>query len=203
MQKIFPYRLFLFATLAASLAFGSCANLNIHNYYRRHGSSLDSIETTYRLAYARKRFSIEFTDRSFEHVSLELVTDTLTYIYEYSIGDQRMEDTLLKFGYDPGPIHTLIAGMRERECTWINNLDYYTGETRHSLIYISLWPRAFNSPFVNKKYYILTYFSQPQYFDGEGNLLVGRRLRRVRRINGDIYHRINDQVCYTISGRFR
>jgi hypothetical protein len=203
MHKTLPYRILLFTCLVASLAFGSCASLNVHNYYRRHRSSLDSIETTYRLAYAKKRFSIEFTDRSFDHVSLELMTDTLTYIYEYTIGESRMQDTLLKFGYEPSPINAIIASMRGRECTWIDNLDYYTGETRHSLIYISLWPRAFNSPFVNKKYYILTYFSQPQYFDNEGNLLVGRRLRRVRRINGDVYHRINDQVCYTISDRFR
>ena len=93
--------------------------------------------------------------------------------------------------------------MRTRECTWIDNLDYYTETNKHSLIYISLWPRRFNSPFVNKKYYILTYFQQPQYFDSEGRLLVGRRLRRIRKINGDVYHRINDRVCYTISDRFR
>ena len=57
--------------------------------------------------------------------------------------------------------------------------------------------------FVNKKYYILTYFQQPQYFDSEGRLLVGRRRRHIRKINGDVYHRINDRVCYTISDRFR
>jgi hypothetical protein len=181
----------------------SCAKLNISNYYRRHRPILDSIEHTYRDAYLRKPFSIAFTDRSFDHVSLELVTDTLTYIYEYRFDETRLPDTLKKYGYDTTAIGWLIRNMRTRECTWIDNLDYYTETNKHSLIYISLWPRRFNSPFVNKKYYILTYFQQPQYFDSEGRLLVGRRLRRIRKINGDVYHRINDRVCYTISDRFR
>ena len=189
--------------LTILLLFSSCTTLNIANYYHRHKQSLDGIEDTYRSAYQKKPFSIEFTDRSFNRVSLELVTDTLTYIYEYQVGEPRMQDTLIKFGYDTTAVNYLIRTMQTRLCTWIDNLDYYTDTARHSLIYISLWPRRFNFAFVNKKYYILTYFQRPQYFDSEGRLLVGRRLRRVRKINGDVYRRINDRVCYTISDRFR
>jgi hypothetical protein len=189
--------------LAVLLLFSSCTTLNIANYYHRHKQSLDGMEGTFRSAYQKKPFSIEFTDRSFNRVSLELITDTLTYIYEYQVGEPRLQDTLKKYGYDTTAINYLIRNMQTRECTWIDNLDYYTETTKHSLIYISLWPRRFNFAFVNKKYYILTYFQQPQYFDGEGRLLVGRRLRHVRKINGDVYHRINDRVCFTISDRFR
>jgi hypothetical protein len=161
------------------------------------------METTFRAAYREKPFSIEFTSRSFNRVSLELITDSLTYIYEYQVGEPRLQDTLKKFGYDTTAVNSLIRVMQHRSCTWIDNLDYYTDTTRHSLIYISLWPKKFNFAFVNKKYYILTYFQRPQYFDSEGRLLVGRRLRHIRKINGDVYHRINDRVCYTISDRFR
>jgi hypothetical protein len=56
---------------------------------------------------------------------------------------------------------------------------------------------------VNRKYYILTYFPQPQYYDDEGRLLVGRRLRRIRKINAETYRRVTDKVAYTISDRFR
>ena len=189
--------------LAVLVLFSSCTTLNIANYYHRHKQSLDSMEDTFRNAYQKKPFSIEFTDRSFNRVSLELITDTLTYIYEYQVGEPRLQDTLKKYGYDTTAINYLIRTMQNRECTWIDNLDYYTDTTKHSLIYISLWPRRFNFAFVNKKYYILTYFQQPQYFDSEGRLLVGRRRRHIRKINGDVYHRINDRVCYTISDRFR
>jgi hypothetical protein len=191
------------AAITLLILAASCTRLNITNYYHRHRSTLDGIEETYRNAYTKKPFTIEFTDRSFDRVSLELVTDTLTYIYEYQIGEPRLQDTLLKYGYDTTAIAWLIDNMRSRKCTWIDNLDYYSETNKHSLIYISLWPRALNSPFVNKKYYILTYFQQPQYFDSEGRLLVGHRLRRIRKINGDVYHRINDKVCFTVSDRFR
>jgi len=181
----------------------SCTSLNITNYYHKHQGTLDSIEQCYKKAYHEKPFSIEFTDRPFNHVSLELNTDTLTYIYEFALNEPRMQDTLRKYSYNAIAIDTLIAKMRSMQCTWVNNLDYYTDEQRHSLIYVSLWPRIFNLPFVNKKYYILTYFSLPQYFDREGNLLVGRRLRRVRKINGETFKKINSRVCYTLSDRFR
>jgi hypothetical protein len=196
----FIYRLFLLAALAAT---GSCTSLNITRYYHRHHYTLDGMEQTFQKAYRQKPFSIEFTDRPFDHVSLELMTDTLTYIYEFAVGEPRLQDTLLKYGYDTAAINNLVTNMRSMECTWINNLDYYAGETRHSLVYISLWPKRFNSPFVNKKYYILTYFSQPQYFDADGDLMAGRRLRHVRKINGETFRKINAKVCYTISAQFR
>src|ERR1700722_4313775 len=172
------YRLFLLATLASA---ASCTSLNITNYYHKHRSTLDGMEQIYLNAYNTKPFSIEFTDRPFDHVSLELTTDTLTYIYEFAVGEPRLQDTLQKYGYDTAAINNLVTNMRSMECTWINNLDYYADETRHSLVYISLWPKRFNSPFVNKKYYILTYFAQPQYFDADGDLMTGRRLRHIRK----------------------
>jgi hypothetical protein len=191
--------LFILATLTLS----ACTSLNITNYYHRHHDTLDGIARVYTKAWHNRHFSIEFTDHSFDHVSLEFDTDTLTYIYEFAVGEPRMQDSILKYGYDTGAINNLIFNMQSMECTWINDLDYYTDTTRHSLVYISLWPKAFDLPFVNKKYYILTYFSQPQYFDMEGNLMTGRRLRRIRKINGETFKKINDKVCYTISAQFR
>jgi len=181
----------------------SCKTLNISRYYHTHQSVLDSIGQVYAQAYKQKPFSIEFTDRKFDRLSLELTTDTLTYIYEFWVGEDRMKDTLRKYGFDTHAVDNLITNMRSVDCTWINNLDYYTEERKHSLTYVTLWPRAFNFPFVKKKYYILTYFQQPQYFDSEGNLLMGRRLRRIRKINAEVFRRINDKVCYTLSDRFR
>ncbi|HXB06139.1 MAG TPA: hypothetical protein VNW04_03465 [Puia sp.] len=206
MRTISPYRPFIAAFLAgAALLTGatSCAKLNITNYYHKHRPALDSIEDTYRRAYNKKPFSIEFTDRPFDRVSLELITDTLTYIYEYHIGETRLQDTLRKYGYDTLPVDWLINRMRSMNCTWIDKLDYYSEDQRHSLIYLSLWPRTFNSPFVNKKYYILTYFQQPQYFDSQGRLLTGRRRRHIRKINAAVFLRLNDKTAYTISDRFR
>jgi hypothetical protein len=203
MRTKIPYQLLLVAAFLIVAGTSSCTKLNISRYYRRHHPALDSIEDTYRAAYGKKPFSIEFTDRPFDRVSLELITDSLTYIYEYRVGETRLQDTLKKYGYDSIPIDWLIARMRTMNCTWIDKLDYYAEEQRHSLIYLSLWPRAINSPFVNKKYYILAYFQQPQFFDTQGRLLTGRRRRHVRKINAEVYFRLTDKTAYTISDRFR
>ena len=197
------YRLPATVALLGVILSSSCTTLNIKNYYHHHRPTLDSIEETFRQACQAKPFSIEFTDRSFDRVSLGLITDTLTYIYEYGVGESRLQDTLIKYGYDPIPIRWLIGHMQKMNCTWIDRLDYYGDTARHSLVYISLWPRSFDKPFVNKQYYILTYFQQPQYFDSEGRLLTGRRMHHIRKINAEVYRRINDKVCYTTSGRFR
>ena len=96
-----------------------------------------------------------------------------------------------------------INQMKAINCVWINNLDYYADEQKLNMVFLSMKPLLWRLPFSDKKYYILTFFSQPQYFDSEGRVLANRRQRRLRRINDDIFRRINDKVCYTISERFR
>src|ERR1051325_3567706 len=67
------YRILFFAALVQTW---SCTSLNITNYYHKHRSTLDSIESVYKTAYAKKPFSIEFPDRPFSRLSLELITDS-------------------------------------------------------------------------------------------------------------------------------
>jgi hypothetical protein len=172
-------------------------------YYYDNQQILDSIENSYSHLYLKHPFSLEFTDKNFSYISIEIITDTLRYIYEFHVNEPRLTDTLRTYGLDEQGIYNLMKQMKEVHCTWINNLDYYTDENKKSLTFISIRPLALNSPFNYKKYYILTYFSQPQYFDSEGRLLDNRTLRKLRRINDDIFRRINDRVCYTISERFR
>ncbi|MHA4806507.1 hypothetical protein ACX0G9_00300 [Flavitalea flava] len=200
MQKNIKYRI-LFFMLGIGIC--SCTSLNITRYYAKNQHKLDSIHETFKKANKQKHFSIEFTDRPFKRVSLELMTDTLTYIYEFGVDEKRMRDTLEKFGFDFPAIASLISQMQSLECTWVNQLDYYGEEQKYSLISVSLWPRGFNLPFVNKKYYILAYFPQRQYFDKKGTLLTGRRRKRIRQINSEIFTKLSDTVCYTLSDRFR
>lgn len=200
MQYYRTYRI-LFFILGVTVC--SCTSLNITRYYAKNQTKLDSIHETFKKAYKKKPFSIEFTDRPFNRVSLELMTDSLTYIYEFGVEEERLQDTLIKYGFDAPAISGLITQMRSMECTWVNKLDYYGDEQKHSLISVSLWPRGFNLPFVNKKYYILAYFPQRQYFDSKGTLLTGRRRRRIRQINAETFKKLSDTVCYTLSDRFR
>jgi hypothetical protein len=182
----------------------SCSPKNIStSYYYQHEKVLDKIEESYKSLTQQSPFTLAFTDKKFNTVSLEIITDTLSYIYEFDVNESRLTDTLTRFRLDAPKIIELIRQMQSIRCTWINNYNYYVDEKKNSLIFMSIKPVALNSLFSYKKFYTLTYFPQPQYFDSEGRLLDKRKIRRLRKINGEIFKRINNKVCYTISGNFR
>lgn len=182
----------------------SCSPKNISTkYYYENEKVLDRIEESYKNLYPKGPFNIGFTSRDFKTISLEIVTDTLSYIYEFGIDEPRLNDTLKAYKLDVAKIDTLIKEMHDIRCTWISYSDYYVDEKKHSLILMSIKPVALKAPFAYAKYYVLTYFPQPQYFDKEGRLLDKRTRRRLRKINGDVFRRINNKVCYAITGHFR
>lgn len=182
----------------------ACSPRNISTkYYFENEKVLDRIEESYKALYPLGPFNIGFTDRAFKTVSLEIITDTLSYIYEFQMNEPRLTDTLLAYNLNAKKINLLINQMHDIRCTWINYADYYVDEKKHNLILMSIKPVALKAPFSYARYYVLTYFPQPQYFDSEGRLLDRRKLRELMKINGEVFHRINNKVCYTVSGHFR
>jgi len=191
--------------VSAGMLLCSCSisKSSLVQYYSKHQKVLDSIEASYKNLYRLNPFSIGFTDRSFNYVSVTIITDTLQYIYDFGVDEPRLKDTLSKYELNETAVIKLIKQMRTVHCTWINNLVYYENTKAQPMTFISIRPIALHAPFMYKKYYILAYFSQPQYFDSEGRLFAGKRKRRLRKINDEVFLRLNDKVCYTISENFR
>ena len=184
--------------------FFSCSPKNISTkYYYENEKILDRIEKTYKELYPKGPFTVGFTNRKFKTISLEIITDTLSYIYQFNIDEHRLADTLVAYKLNVPKIIGLIKEMNSIRCTWINQSDYYVDGKKHSLIFMSIKPYALKAPLSYAKYYVLTYFEQPQYFDSEGRLLDKRKMRRLRKINGETFRRINSKVAYSISGTFR
>lgn len=196
------YGLFFFAVLFFICSCNESKIISSASYYKNE-KTLDSIQHTYNTLNDKSPFWLEFTDKSFNDISIAIITDSIKYIYQFAITETRMADTLQKYHLNIAGIKKLITQMKSIHCTWINNLAYYDNDKKKMLTYISLRPVMENLPFTNTKYFILTYFAQPQYFDGEGRLLAGRKLRKLREINNEIFRRINDKVCYTVSEKFR
>ena len=196
------YGLFFFPVLFFICSCNESKIISSASYYKNE-KTLDSIQHTYNTLNDQSPFWLEFTDKSFNDVSIAIITDSIKYIYQFAITETRMADTLQKYHLNIAGIKKLITQMKSIHCTWINNLAYYDNDKKKMLTYISLRPVMENLPFTNTKYFILTYFAQPQYFDGEGRLLAGRKLRKLRQINNEIFRRINDKVCYTVSEKFR
>ena len=184
--------------------FFSCSPKNISTkYYYENEKALDRIESTYKELYPKGPFTVGFTNRTFKTISLEIISESLSYIYEFNIDEPRLKDTLLAYKLNAEKISYLIHQMQSIRCTWINQAEYYVDGKKHSLILMSIKPYALKAPLSYAKYYVLTYFEQPQYFDSEGRLLDKRKLRRLRKINGETFRRINSKVAYSISGTFR
>lgn len=202
MQNRSSYTILL---LCAIMLICSCATRKAitTNYYYQNEKTLAIIEQSYKALYQQRHFSVEFTDRSFNYISLEFMTDSIKYIYEFEINEPRFQDTLVKYNLPKKGITDLIMQMRSIRCIWINNLDYYTNNQKNNLVFMSIRPVAIHLPFTYEKYFVLTFYTQKQYFDSEGGLLANRRLKKLRKINGETFQRINDKVCYTISERFR
>lgn len=190
--------------LTYSLLTTSCSTRIIsNNYYQEQKETVDSIETRYEKLNALKPFAIAFTDKDFNIISIEMISDTLTRIYEFNTAEQRLADTLLKYNYDTSGIYYLIRKMHQTKITWINSVDYYVNDQPQQLIYLSIKPVTIRYLFSPPKYIALGYFRTAQSFDEKGRLLDNRRTKRIRKIKGQEFYRITDRICYTITEKYR
>ena len=200
--KLLMVTVFIFAILILVSSCRTAKNYSTQ-YYFQHEQVLNNIEASYSAINKKTPFSIAFNNKAFTILTLEIKTDSITYRYEFDASEQRLTDSLLKYNLDAANIKQLIASMQSIRCIWINNLDYYVDDKKKSLVFISIKTSASRSLFGYKKYYILSYFPQPQYFDDQGRLMLRRKRKEIHIINGDIFRRINDKICYTISEQYR
>jgi len=195
----------LFITLIiCSLLATSCSTKIVStNIYQEQKENLDNIERRYEKLNPTNHFSLAFTDKKFNIVSLEMITDTLTRIYEFNVNEQRLADTLLKYNYDTAGIYYLIRKMQQSKVTWINSFDYYVNDQPQQLIILSLKPVTIRYIFSPPKYVALAYFRTNQFFDEKGRLLDNRRTKQVRKIKDQVFYKITDRICYTITDKYR
>lgn len=194
----------LLSFLIFSLLLTSCSTKIVsNNYYQEHKGTVDSIERRYERLNAINPFSLAFTDKKLNIISLEMISDTLTRIYEFNINEKRLADTLIKYHYDTTGIFYLIRKMQLTKVTWINSFDYYFNDQPRQLIILSIKPVTIRYLFSPPKYIALAYFRNAQSFDEKGRLLDSRRTKQLRKIKGQVFYRITDRICYTIMEKYR
>jgi hypothetical protein len=187
-----------------SLLLISCSTKIIsNNYYQQHKGTVDSIESRYEKLNAVNPFSLAFTDKKLNILSLELISDTLTRIYEFNVNENRLADTLIKYDYDTTGVFYLTRKMKSTKVTWINSFDYYVNDQPQQLILLSIKPVTIRYLFSPPKYIVLAYFRTAQSFDEKGRLLDSRRTKVLRKIKGQVFYRITDRICYTIMEKYR
>ncbi len=181
----------------------SCTPTYTAAYYRTNSKMVNAIHDRYRQLYAERRFSLEFRDRTFNYISLEIIRDTIRYIYKFRLDEPYLADTLDKYNFNTASVMKLIEDMRSVKCTWINKMDFYVNRNRESMIYLSVREKKLDSWFKPEKYYTIAFFSQPQQFDARGRVKATARSTQPMRINNAVYRRITDRICYAITENFR
>ncbi len=171
-------------------------------YYKNYEPLLNNLHTIYSAAYITKPLAIAYTDWQYDNVSIELKTDTVKYIYNFNIQDPALYDTLTTYGYSAQVTKVLLQIMKSVRCTWINSIEYNVDGTANNLISIAVHAKSGLLNF-KSKYYVFHYYQQAQYYNEAGKLLNKKKLKQLRKVNNEIFYRITDKVCYTISNKFR
>jgi hypothetical protein len=174
-----------------------------HTYYQENDSLFRSIRSQYKQLYEERPFSVGVKDKSFRHMTFEILTDTIKYVYEFETSEPRFIDTLVKYRFDVDGITHLLNDMQRIHVTWITNLDYYEKMEKKYLVFISIRHKKLKTFMRSEKYFTLALFDEKQYYDAKGRLLDREDARRFHRINGGLFRRINDNVFYSMSLHFR
>jgi len=197
------YNILFVLTAACTVTSCSTAMKFPTRYYNDNKEILDSIRYKYESTYDKKPFHIQFKDKGFRYISFEMLSDTFRYIYNFDLEAHDFADTLYKYNYNTPQIISLIADMSSIRCTWISHLDYYENRQKKNLVFISMRHSELESFFTGEKYYALAFFNERQFFDKQGRLTDKSERKRMREINGQVFHKITDRICYAITGNFR
>lgn len=173
------------------------------NFYQHNESRLLSLKDQFRQLYDDKPFSLLFEDKNFSEISLEIITDTIKYIYHFNYKDAALQDTLHKYRFNTPKMMSFIQDLKNIQCTWVTNLDYYEDKQKKYLVLMAVRNKALNSTFKGESYCLLTFFNSPQPFDAKGRFLDKSERKHNRRINGSVLHRVNNQVGYSIARHYR
>ena len=173
------------------------------SYYTENSEVLQSVKQRYKQNYNARPFSLEIKDKAFEQVGLEMILDTIRYIYNFQIEDPSLGDTLRKYNFKAPEIIELIHDMQKVHCSWLNNLDYYENLEKKYLVFLSIRHRKLESAWRKDKYFTLAFFDTPQPFDEKGRLLDRKNKKKIRKINGAVFYKIDEKTGYAITTHFR
>jgi hypothetical protein len=173
------------------------------DYYRKHQTTLHDIRERYEQLYSRQPFNLDLKNKELTRIGIELLTDTMKYIYNFTLDDLSFVDTLVKYKLDVVEMSKLIRDMQTVQATWISKLDYFVNRERKYLIFMSVRHRKLSGLLKPERYFTLAFFNNPQLYDRRGRLLDKDDQKTHRRINGEIFRRLNDRLFYAVMDRYR
>jgi len=172
-------------------------------YYCENEKTINSIRTRFAALYDLHPFSLELKDKYLRRIGLEIITDSIRYIYSFNLNEPFLLDTLSKYKFNVNSMRDLIVDMQQAHCTWITNLDYYENRSKKELIFLSVRHQALERFLKPEKYFTLAFFNEAQPIDEKQRLLDSEIINQLRKINGSIYRSLSPTIFYAVSDSYR
>lgn len=181
--------------LVAVIFFSGCVasrERKTDKYYLEHEKDIEEIITLYRGLYKHLPFSIGFSDRSYEHVGMDIITDTVRYAIDNLQSMEIFREAVYVFDYDTVAIRRLYKKMFDIKCIWVGTTDTYYKGRREDVIFLTFRSVRNGNPFLDRKYYALLIYN-PGSINAEMELEIQKAG----------YKKVKNEVYFGIVGRFR
>lgn len=179
--------------LVAFLA--SCASTSTRktaDYYRQNEQAIKEIRKLYDTLYRQQPFASGFTDKSCKYYVLQVMTDTLRYIFDTEHNERKLYETVLRFQYDTAMLRQLAMKMKTLKCLWLARAPVYSETKSDTVEYLSFKSVSVDKPFEENKYYVLIFLDH--------QIVSPEAEARVRK--GDLV-KIDELVYFTIGSKYR
>lgn len=162
------------------------------SFYRQNASSIDSMVNKFEEMYAQRPFSIGFTDRSFQHFSMEVYTDSVRYIYNTSLSNGMEWHQAVCCQYDSARLIDIALHLDRLKCLWIGKTSFYKNGVKEWITFLSFRQLKKGTIFSPEKYVVLLFPPKK-----EGAIVNSTRLQE-----GDI-KQVGNNVFLTLGNGFR
>lgn len=193
----------LLGILTLQLISCSTAKSISKEYFIDNQPQFYEVKDHFQKLYQEKEFAIAFTDRNFNEIGFEILTDSIKYLYYFEVNGSNFSDTLQKYGYNVHEIMELLVELKNLNCTWISNLAYYEHYQKMNLVLMSFRNSVGKAKLKRQRYCVLAFFDKPQPADEKGIFLDRSNRKRQREIMGYQLYKINDRLGYAITKKFR
>ena len=162
-------------------------------YYQQNKTQITEILKLYEKLYAQQPFSGGYSDKSYKYVTMEILTDTVRYIYS-SKGDSKTKlfETIRKFDYDTTMLKKWSIQMKDIKCLWLSKATFNVNQKEEIVTFLSFKSVLIDKPFVENKYYILLFVPHP----------INDPAIKARVKKGDLV-KIDELVYFMIGNKFK
>lgn len=161
-------------------------------YYLENKQMITEIRQLFNTIYEHQPISAGFSDRSCKYFVLEVLTDSVRFIYNGKRNRPQLVEAVERFSIDTTQIRLLASKMQAIKCLWISKRSFYVNRQRETVTFLSFKSTSRTSVFTENKYYTLIFPPAPIF-----STHFRERIKR-----GDLV-KVEDGVWFTIGSNFR